>query len=227
MLILISYLAPLFKVALQVIPTRSWSPEALTQDGFSSLPSVPGYLDVTFEESSTLKGTFKTAHPGSVILSNNTLPPPLSGKVCVKQLYFLNEAGKIRHYSASQEESFIHSEAVCLDWAKLLLDLTYKFIEDTEDEKGEFPGIIPRLRFVEAAIAEVDGRAKFFLVEEWNDISKEPFIKYINNARAVPCVSPRASEDIQNIANFLCFAQHVQYQVTQGTLFTFDYQGMT
>ena len=87
-------------------------------------------------------------------------------------------------------------------------------------------GTIPKLRFVEAAVVEVCGGKKFFLVEEWIDTSKEPFIKYINNARATSCISPRAPKEIQNTANFLCFAQHVQYQVTQGTLFTSDYQGM-
>ena len=51
-------------------------------------------------------------------------------------------------------------------------------------------------------------------------------MKYINNARAVSCISPKAPEEMQNIANFLCFAQHVQYQVTHGTLFTSDYQGV-
>ena len=113
-----------------------------------------------------------------------------------------------------------------MDWAKILLDLTYQFIKHTEDEKGAFPGTIPKLRFVEAAIAEVSGGTKFFLVE-WIGTSEEPFMKYINNARAVSCISPRAPEKIQNIANFLCFAQHVQYHVTQGTLITSDYQGMS
>ena len=228
---LISYLAPLFKVALQVIPTRSWSPEVFSQDGPPSPPSVSGYLDVTFEASSTLKGTFKTAHPGSPILSSNTLPttlpPSLSGNVCVKQLYISNKADKIRRYSAPQEGSLIHSEAVCLDWGRILLDLTYQFIEHAKEGKeGDFPGTIPKLRFIEAAIAEVSEGSKFFLAEEWIDTSEDPFIKYINNNHAGTCISPEAPEETQNIANFLCFAQHVQYQVTSGTLITSDYQGM-
>jgi len=52
-------------------------------------------------------------------------------------------------------------------------------------------------------------------------------MKYINNAHAVSCIPQHAPEEMQNIANFLCCAQHVQYQVTHGTLFTSDYQGMS
>ena len=213
---------------LKVVPTRSWSPEALTQVNFSTLPSVSGHLDVNFKDSSIQKGAFKTAHPGSISLSssNNTFPPSLSGNVCIKQHYFLGTAGRIKRYSPLEEQSYIHSEVACLDWAKILLDLTYQFIRHTEDEKGGFPGTIPKLQFVEAAVAGVSGGTKFVLVEEWIDTSKEPFMKYINNARAVSCISPRAPQEIQNIANFLCFAQHVQYQVTKGTLFTSDYQGI-
>ena len=88
-----------------------------------------------------------------------------------------------------------------MDWAKILLDLTYQFIKHTEDEKGAFPGTIPKLRFVEAAIAEVSGGTKFFLVE-WIGTSEEPFMKYINNACAISCISPRASEKIQTLPIF-------------------------
>ena len=80
-------------------------------------------------------------------------------------------------HSCFNKLSYIHSEVACLDWAKILLDLTYQFIEHTEDEKGAFPGTIPKLQFVEAAVAEVGGGTKFFLVEEWIDTSKEPFLK--------------------------------------------------
>ena len=91
---------------------------------------------------------------------------------------------------------------------------------------GNFPGTIPNLQFVEAAIAETD-TGKLFLVEEWINTSNSPFVKYINNGRAVSCIPQKAPEEMQNIATFLCFAQHVQYQVTKGTLFTSDYQGMS
>ena len=68
----------------------------------------------------------------------------------------------------------------------------------------DIPGTIPKLQFVEAAMAEACGEEKIFLIEEWINTSEAPFIKYINNARAVSCVPQTASEDIKNIAKFLC-----------------------
>ena len=68
---------------------------------------------------------------------------------------------------------------------------------------------------------------KVFLIEEWINTSKAPFTKYINNAHAVSCIPQTAPEELKNIANFLCFAQHVQYNFTSGRMFTSDYQGMS
>ena len=212
--------------ALRVIPTRLWSPEALTSVNFLSLPSVHDCLDVNLEILPHLKGAFKTAHSGLFALNlDGAVPPSLSGNVCVKQLYFSGEGGVVKHYPPTEEQTYIQSEVGCLDWARILLNLTYEFVAVYKEDHGTFPGRIPNLHFVEAAIAECDG-GKLFLVEEWISTSKAPFTKYINNAHAVPCIPQQAPEEVQNIANFLCFAQHVQYQVTEGTLFTSDYQGM-
>lgn len=214
-----------FSVSLKLIPTRSWSPEALIKVDLLSLPSLHGQLDVNLEITPSLKGSFKTAHSGSITFNDGAFPPSLSGKVCVKQLYYSGAGGQVIRYRSAEEQSYIYSEVGCFDWARILLDLTYGFIKDCEEEKGTFPGTIPKLRFVDAAIAEC-GVDKFFLIEEWIDTSEAPFMKYINNACAVSCVPQNAPEEMQNIANFLCFAQHVQYKVTGGTLFTSDYQGM-
>jgi hypothetical protein len=217
-----------FSVTLKIIPTRLWSSEALsTKVNLLSLPSICGRLDVDLEIIPTLKGAFKTAHHGSITPNNGVLPLPLSGDVCVKQVYFSGPGGTIKRHPPAEEQSYIHSEVGCLDWARILLDLTYEFIKDLEEEGlRHFPGIIPKLRFVEAALVECD-TGKCFLIEEWINTSKAPFTKYINNARAVSCIPQRAPEELQNIAKFLCFSQHVQYQVTSGTLFTSDYQGMS
>lgn len=223
--ILIFYPVKTFSVTLRVIPSRPWSSTALQKVDFLSLPSVAGFLDVNLEIIPSLKGAFKTAHPGS-ITSDVALPPPLSGKVCVKQLYFTEAGGIVKRYRGTEEQGYIYCEVCCLDWARTLLDLTYKFIQDFEEGVKHFPGTIPRLHFVEAAVAK-SRVEKFFLVEEWIDTSQAQFIKYINNGRATPCVPKNAPEETLNIANFLCFAQHVQFQVTGRTMFTSDYQGMS
>ena len=216
----------IFEITLRIIPTRTWSSEALTGVDFFSLPPLHGDLDVDLKINPSLKGAFKTAHSGTINLYNGVLPPPLSGNVCVKQAFYSDPDGPVRHYDSSEEKTLIQTEVGCLDWARILLNLTYEFINTHDEECGDFPGTIPQLHFVEAAIAR-SNRGKFFLVEEWIDTSEVPFTKYINNARAVSCISQYAPEEAQNTANFLCFAQHVQYQFTLGTLFTSDYQGMS
>ena len=217
----------MFPVALRVIPTRVWSSEALNRVDFLALPSIPCHLDVNLEITPALKGAFKTAHSGSITpTSNDVLPSPFSGNVCVKQVYFSGVGGVVKRHHPADEQTYITSEACCLDWARILLNLTYQFMETYEGDNGDFSGTIPNLRFVEAAIAKTD-LGKLFLVEEWINTSEVPFVKYINNGRAVSCIPQHAPEEMQNIANFLCFAQHVQYQVTKGTLFASDYQGVS
>ena len=194
---------------------------------FLSLPSIRGRLDFDLEINPALKGSFKTAHSGSITPNfDGVLPLPLSGDVCVKQVYYSGDGGVVKRYCPTDEQPYITSEVCCLDWARILLNLTYQFMEIYGGGNGDFPGTIPNLQFVEAAIAETD-TGKLFLVEEWINTSNSPFVKYINNGRAVSCIPQKAPEEMQNIATFLCFAQHVQYQVTKGTLFTSDYQGMS
>ena len=128
----------------------------LSKMALPTLDSVHGKLEVNLEILSTLKGAFKTARPGSIssTSSNNILPPSLTSKICVKQLYFTVD-NVIRCYNITEAQSYILSEVACLDWARILLDLTYKFIKASEEDIGPFPGTIPSLQFVEAAIAEV------------------------------------------------------------------------
>lgn len=213
-----------FPVTLKVIPRRCWSQEALVPVDFSSFPTVSGYLDVNLEVDPLLKGAFKTSHTG-FIKSSGDLPSSLSGEICAKHFYYPGLNGATKRYPGIQEQTFIRSEVSCLDWARILLDLTYGFIANYQGGEKSFSGTIPELRFVEAAVAEV-GVEKYFLIEEWIDTSRAPFKKYINNGSPVSCIPTTAPEELQNIANFLCFAQHVQYQVTEGTMFTSDYQGL-
>ena len=216
-------------VSLRVIPARSWSANSLKEGvNFLGLPAVSGRVDFNLSIDNSMKGSFKTSHRGSIVLDNGVLPQSLSGTVCVKQLYFTEAGlGKARRYKGSEEQTLIHTEALCLDWAIMLLDLTYAFVEDFQSKHGNFPGVIPHLRFVETAIAEDQVMNRHFLIEEWIDTSRTPFTKYINNGLPVSCISHSAPTEIQNIANFLCFAQHIQFHVTNGQVYTSDYQGMS
>ena len=111
----------------------------------------------------------------------------------------------------------------------MLLDFTYKFIWREINARGEPPFRIPELRFthVMVAIVQETSSEKAFLVEEWIDSCETdyPFLKYIDNRLPSPCVSDIAPSNSHNIAAFLAFAQHVQWEKTQYSAFTSDYQG--
>lgn len=133
--------------------------------------------------------------------------------------------GAIARLHDKEELEKILKELVCLDWGTILLDLTYQFIEEASMEYGEPFGEIPRLHFVRTMLAEDCERKKSYLIEEWIDDTAK-FVKYINNGHPVACVPVDASEDVHRIAEFLCFAQHIQFNETGGLAYTSDYQGL-
>ena len=119
-------------------------------------------------------------------------------------------------------------EISCLVWARVLLDLVYKFIDKGIALHGEPPFHIPQMRFVDAALAvehnmaeSTDGRV--FLLEEVIGENEGRFRKYVNNVSAVPV--PFGNGDDEERALFLTFAQHVQYFKTKKLAFVSDFQG--
>lgn len=212
-----------FKVSFQVIPVREWSKEALG-NGLDPLclPSIDGELEADLRVSSKLKGTFKTAHSGRVSSPTDGIPPYFHN-VCVKQHYTPKSSGAISRLRGNERYRMLLQEVNCLDWAAILLDLTYQFINGAVTTHGEPNGGIPELRFVRVMLAKDTEDDKHFLVEEWIDGN---FVKYINNGRADSCVPHDAPKAVHRIAEFLSFAQHVQYRETKGLAYTSDYQGL-
>ncbi|KZT56062.1 hypothetical protein CALCODRAFT_414930, partial [Calocera cornea HHB12733] len=95
----------------------------------------------------------------------------------------------IARFDFVTELNTLHMEAVCLAWASSLMTFTYNFINQHIRDAIEPPDFdIPRLRFVDAALAIASGGAqKAFLLEEY--IENHPqltFVKYIHNGKAVP-----------------------------------------
>jgi hypothetical protein len=64
-----------------------------------------------------------------------------------------------------------------------------------------------------------------FLIKEWVDDMTQGFLKYINNGHPTSCLGNHASAAAHNVAEFLSFAQHVQWCKTGFTRFISDYQG--
>jgi hypothetical protein len=70
-------------------------------------------------------------------------------------------------------------------------------------------------------------KEKAFLVEEWinTDEVDNIYTKYITNCHSQSIVPFTAPHHMHNIAAFLIFAQHVEWQKTHHLTFTSDYQG--
>jgi hypothetical protein len=174
-------------------------------------------------------GSFKTAHPGDIQLDDRSdLPPFTKRTVCVKQVYERLPNNAISRIRGRHELDAFSVECNCLRWASILLDITYQFVAREIDIRGEPPLPIPALRFTKIMIAVVQASSeKAFLVEEWinTDDGDQPFVKYINNQFPQSCIPYSASSNAREIAEFLCFAQHVQWEKSKYSVFTSDYQG--
>ena len=81
------------------------------------------------------------------------------------------------------------------------------------------------MRFMRSALAIVhDTRDTFLLEEVIDEDTKGDFIKYIGNGSTKPL--DHLEGEKLNRAKFLCFCQHLQYNMTKGFAFVSDFQGM-
>jgi hypothetical protein len=195
-------------------------------------------LCLDFSPSKQKKGGFKLATFG-------TTNQPIFGAglhICAKQTFYRKTA-RIKSPTSSGEDVKITQniphdritqvrnltmEIACIVWARVLLNLVYKFVDHGIELHGSPPFTILRMRFVEAALAieqvEKGGEARAFLLEEVIGSGDEGrFRKYMNNVSATP--THFANEDDEERAKFLAFTQHVQYFKTKKMAFVADYQG--
>ncbi|KAG1874155.1 MHCK/EF2 kinase, partial [Suillus tomentosus] len=88
------------------------------------------------------------------------------------------------------------------------------------------PFKIPNIRFVHIALATIEdaGVTKTYLIEEFIDESTQgKFTKYISNDSPSPL--PHLDANSSEIAQYLSFAQHVQYIKTKKLAYIADFQG--
>ncbi|KAI6035740.1 hypothetical protein EDC04DRAFT_2571510 [Pisolithus marmoratus] len=212
--------------------------------------SHPGQLMFDLSSDSLLGvGGFKTAHAAQLVL---TPPAPVGLRslprhdVVMKRPYYkpsdpvAQSKSEIRFncYVLSQEVEKLFHEANVLYWAKSLMQMTYQFIDHAVNTYTIPPPFdIPCLRFVEAGLALAYTQTPIatkatsssstrmtsaYLLEE-KIICDGVFTKFIHNVDCSPLLDP--GEDGYNIAEFLCFMQHVQYIKTKGLAYIADYQG--
>lgn len=145
------------------------------------------------------------------------------------------ELPKRQRYPHVQELGLMLREANCLYWGGALMNLVYSFVDSVLEEANEKKepadfDEVPRLKFVRSILAVPEDKAnQVFLLEEKID---GPFVKYISNASATACEpfgytkksKARRTENWIR-AQFLCFAQHVQYVFTGKSIILTDLQG--
>ena len=184
-------------------------------------------LCLDFSPSKQKKGGFKLATFGTASQPIFEAHPGFD--ICAKQTFYRKTAQvksasgedveiiqNIPHDRITQVRN-LTLEIACLVWARVLLNLVYKFVERGIALHGTPPFQIPRMRFVEAALAveqvEKDVEARAFLLEEVIGENEGRFRKYMNNISATP--THFANGEDEERANFLAFTQHVQYFKTK------------
>ena len=151
---------------------------------------------------------------------------------------------KVKCYGARDDQRKVEAEANLLYWAKSLMSLANSWIEAQialRTNNGDpCPLTIPRLRFVHGGVASVQAASgcntseprKFFyqpqatyLIEEVIPSALGDFIKYVHNVDPTPQL-PSFAGPAYEIAEFLCFVQHLQYWKTDAMVYISDFQGM-
>jgi hypothetical protein len=221
----------------ELLSTRDWKDHLVFSDASSAS------LQLNMSPNSRKRGGFKLAYFG-------TSNPPLFGPspaICAKQSFYTKNVERrdggssirtvrqdIPYDSIKQAQDLI-MEITCLNWAQALLAMVYAFIDERSDLEAQGSGKskaieIPNMRFVQAglAIEQVQqgaegAEARCFLLEELISEKGGLFRKYLNNTSAKPCTFQNA-DDIQR-AEFLAFAQHVQYFKTKKRAYVADFQG--
>ena len=165
------------------------------------------------------QGAFKRAGSGC------TDQPVLgdSNSVMVKQCFYKGLVdGEAIPFDNHSQITKLSMEINCLRWSSALMCLTYNFIDGHIKNHGSAPFVIPRMRFVRSALAIVHDTRDTFLLEEVIDEDTEgDFIKYIGNGSAKPL--DHLEGEKLNRAKFLCFCQHLQYNITKGFAFVSDF----
>ena len=197
------------------------------------------HIQLNMSPNNHKRGGFKLAYFG-------TSNPPLFGSspaICAKQSFYTKIQNVERQggvssttvrrdipYDSIKQAQDLIMEITCLNWSHALLEMVYTFVDEWFPQgSGKSKAIdIPRMRFVCAALAieqvQHGAEARCFLLEEL--ISAKDggsFRKYLNNTSAKPCGFKNA-ENIQR-AEFLAFAQHVQYVKTKKRAYVADFQG--
>jgi hypothetical protein len=182
-------------------------------------------------------GVFKLAFAGnstSPVFRKLNSESPGGESLCLKQSFYTStQSGNRKPHDAATQVSNLVVDICCLVWADQLMQLVYRFIEHhdhatqaaaTSSKDSDSRPLVPALHFTGSGLACSDDRNTIYLVEELIDANIEGrYIKYVSNALPKP-LSYLPGDEYINVANFLCFSQHVQYMTTK-LAYVSDFQG--
>jgi hypothetical protein len=153
----------------------------------------------------------------------------------------VSKEAKITRYSFEDERRKVEAEANLLYWADSLMSLANGWIQTQIAQRNRdgdpCPFTIPQLRFVRGGVASFQGAynthepGKLFyqpnatyLIEEVIPSALGDFTKYVHNVDPTPQL-PSFGGPAYEIAEFLCFVQHLQYWKTEAMVYISDFQG--
>ncbi|KAG1906201.1 uncharacterized protein F5891DRAFT_975631 [Suillus fuscotomentosus] len=189
----------------------------------STPPQKPRTLDAAVSPD---YGAFKAAQFG--FLDKAILGPSGSDstRICLKQCYYQTDKSKRFPYPDSRQLQLLQPEIRCSIWAGALMDRVQQYIATELVTCSTPPFKIPNIRFMHIALATIEdaGVTKTYLIEEFIDESMQgKFTKYISNDSPSPL--PHLDANSSEIAQYLSFAQHVQYIKTKKLAYVADFQG--
>ncbi len=180
-------------------------------------------------------GSFKTANKGilepGIHVGGQELALSLQGEVCFKHPFYFPKVGSNpRRLTNDGERVAILQEANTYLWASALHEMSIAVVMDIAQTLVSPPMPIPDLQFVEVAVVQKT-RPVSVKRNAWTGLTalaerllpKGTFWKYIANRQPRPI--DNLPEVQQDIALYLCFLQHIQYQYTEQSVFVSDYQG--
>ncbi|KAL0945786.1 hypothetical protein HGRIS_012074 [Hohenbuehelia grisea] len=190
------------------------------------LKQTPIQARITYSTSAIPKsGVFKSAL--EAVTSSSLFPDSTTElAICMKQCFFTDPATRKQvFYDCRKQAGLLILEMRCLGWASALMDVVYAFIAQMESEVGKPSFEVPSMWFISSGLAIAETEEKqTYLVEERIKDEDGKFIKYICNSSATPTQFKKHPQRRLR-AEFLSFAQHVQYMKTRKMAYVSDFQG--
>ncbi|KAF8957943.1 hypothetical protein BDZ97DRAFT_2061944 [Flammula alnicola] len=205
---------------------------------FFPLPRV-AFKDLMSYPTQDCKGTFKTANLASLEFDNvrslvglgsvevdkfavALKRPFLDVKAASKRpgLRSVNAAAPVSRLTVTDEQHAVTGEAKLLVWANALLEFAYDFIFDYAQTNNAPPGVEDFIRCGREAIGNnLSGKTI-------NTTSNIPFGGDVAWYPSRATTILERDDPEYELAEFLMFMQHAQYQITHGTAYISDFQGV-